>query len=112
AHRERPSRGLSASILHATGPRCGGAGWLESGLFIGCGKRLDDLGQLDNFEMRRTFTPVVPPTHNKITAIRRMAVVPKVAALKLKLDPYTLPLPWTNLSFGFTVWKPSLDSLH
>jgi hypothetical protein len=25
AHRERPTRGLSRSVLHATGPRCGGA---------------------------------------------------------------------------------------
>ena len=41
-----------------------------------------------------------------------MTVIAEVAALKLKLDPYTLPLPGINLALCFTVRKGSLNSLN
>ncbi len=41
-----------------------------------------------------------------------MTVIAEVAALELKLDPYTLPLAGLNLALRFAVRKGGLNSLN
>jgi len=54
------------------------------------------------------------PTHDHIAQAGIMAMIPKVAAVKLKLDPNPLPSIALGIdtSFGLTVRVRSMDSLN
>ena len=52
------------------------------------------------------------PADNNIAAVGWMTVLNEVTALKLKLDPYTLPPPGINLALRFTVRKGGLNRFN
>src|SRR5262249_53332690 len=72
---------------------------------------VDDRPQLD--DLKRALRPVMLPADNHVAASRIMAMLAKVAAVKLELDPHPLPtiLPGIDAALVLAIRVPCLYRL-
>jgi hypothetical protein len=69
------------------------------------------MAELNYLQMTWAVRPIVSPTYYDVTAVGAVPVISKIATLILEFNSNTVPLTWTNLTFGFTVWITGLYRL-
>ena len=70
----------------------------------------DELAEFDDFQMGRTFLPVMTPADDDVAAIGVMAMAVEVAALKFKFDADPLPYAGPYFIHGFAVGEILLNA--
>jgi len=85
-------------------------GKLSEASVVGSGQRLNQGGELEDFDVRGAVGPVVAPADDNVTAGKRVTVIAEIPALKFKFDMHALPALGADLALGLTVGESRLNS--